>query len=176
MDMPDILAGVDHLVAQGYIDADRMAVTGGSYGGFMTTWIVGHDQRFAAAATQRGVYHLSSFFGTTDIPELIEGEFDAQPWDAYERLWKHSPLAAVKEIQTPLLILHSERDYRVPIPDAEQLYLMLRWLGREVAFVRYPREGHELSRSGEPRHRVDRLTRITDWFNRYCKEGETGGT
>jgi dipeptidyl aminopeptidase/acylaminoacyl peptidase len=176
MDMPDILAGVDHLVAQGYIDTDRMAVTGGSYGGFMTTWIVGHDQRFAAAATQRGVYHLTSFFGTTDIPELIEGEFDAQPWEAYERLWQRSPLAAVKEIQTPLLILHSERDYRVPIPDAEQLYLMLRWLGREVAFVRYPREGHELSRSGEPRHRVDRLTRIVEWFNRYCKGGESGGS
>jgi dipeptidyl aminopeptidase/acylaminoacyl peptidase len=168
-DMPDILSGVDHLVKQGYIDTDRMAVTGGSYGGFMTGWIVGHDQRFAAAVSQRGVYHLASFFGTSDIPELIEGEFDARPWDAYEVLWQHSPLSYVEAIHTPLLIIHSERDFRVPIPDAEHLFLMLRWLGRPVEFVRYPREGHELSRSGEPRHRVDRLQRILGWFDKYCK-------
>jgi dipeptidyl aminopeptidase/acylaminoacyl peptidase len=173
-DMPDILAGVDHVVSQGYIDTARMAVTGGSYGGFMTAWIVGHDQRFAAAVSQRGVYHLTSFFGTSDIPELIEWEFDAWPWQAYERLWQYSPLAYVEQIRTPLLILHSERDFRAPIPDAEHLFLMLRRLKREVEFVRYPREGHELSRSGEPRHRIDRLTRIIDWFDRYCQtEGHT---
>jgi dipeptidyl aminopeptidase/acylaminoacyl peptidase len=173
-DMPDILAGVDHVVSQGYIDAARMVVTGGSYGGFMTAWIVGHDQRFAAAVSQRGVYHLTNFFGTSDIPELIEGEFDAWPWEAYERLWQHSPLAYVNEIKTPLLIIHSEQDFRVPIPDAEHLFLMLRWLKREVEFVRYPREGHELSRSGEPRHRVDRLKRIIDWFDRYCGKDGNG--
>ncbi len=169
-DMPDILAGVDHVVSQGYIDTARMAVTGGSYGGFMTAWIVGHDQRFAAAVSQRGVYHLTSFFGTSDVPELIEWEFDARPWEAYEDLWRYSPLAYVNEIKTPLLIIHSERDFRAPIPDAEHLFVMLRRLKREVEFVRYPREGHELSRSGEPRHRVDRLNRIIDWFDRYCKD------
>jgi dipeptidyl aminopeptidase/acylaminoacyl peptidase len=168
-DMPDILAGVDYVVSQGYIDTARMAVTGGSYGGFMTGWIVGHDQRFAAAVSQRGVYHLTSFFGTSDIPELIEGEFDAWPWEAYERLWRHSPLAYVNGIKTPLLIIHSERDFRAPIPDAEHLFVMLRWLKREVEFVRYPREGHELSRSGKPRHRVDRLDRIIGWFDKYCQ-------
>ena len=135
----------------------------------MTAWIVGHDQRFAAAVSQRGVYHLTSFFGTSDIPELIEGEFDARPWEAYEFLWRHSPLAYVNEIRTPLLIMHSEQDFRAPIPDAEHLYVMLRWLERDVEFVRYPREGHELSRSGEPRHRVDRLDRIMGWFDKYCK-------
>ncbi|MCP4529659.1 MAG: S9 family peptidase, partial [Delftia sp.] len=165
-DMPDILAGVDHVVSQGYVDTARMTVSGGSYGGFMTAWIVGHDQRFAAAASQRGVYHLTAFFGSTDLPELIEDEFDARPWEAYERLWKHSPLAYVEEIQTPLLIIHSDRDFRAPIPDAEHLFLMLRRLKREVEFVRYPREGHELSRSGEPRHRIDRLTRIIEWFDK----------
>lgn len=168
-DMPDILAGVDYVSSQGFIDPARLAVTGGSYGGFMTAWIVGHDQRFAAAASQRGVYHLSSFFGTTDIPELIEWEFDGRPWESYERLWQHSPLAYVEQIKTPLLIIHSEQDFRVPIPDAEHLFLALRWLKREVEFVRYPREGHELSRSGEPRHRVDRLNRIIDWFDTYCQ-------
>jgi dipeptidyl aminopeptidase/acylaminoacyl peptidase len=168
-DMPDILAGVDYVANQGYVDTTHMAVTGGSYGGFMTAWIVGHDQRFAAAVSQRGVYHLTSFFGTSDIPELIEGEFDARPWEAYEFLWRHSPLAYVNEIRTPLLIMHSEQDFRAPIPDAEHLYVMLRWLERDVEFVRYPREGHELSRSGEPRHRVDRLDRIMGWFDKYCK-------
>jgi dipeptidyl aminopeptidase/acylaminoacyl peptidase len=167
-DMHDILSGVDHVVSQGYVDQTRMAVTGGSYGGFMTAWIVGHDQRFAAAVSQRGVYHLTSFFGTSDVPELIEDEFDARPWENYEQLWKHSPLAYVSEIKTPLLIIHSEQDFRAPIPDAEHLFVMLRRLKREVEFVRYPREGHELSRSGEPGHRVDRITRIIDWFNKHC--------
>jgi dipeptidyl aminopeptidase/acylaminoacyl peptidase len=168
-DMPDILAGVDHVVSKGFVDKARMVVTGGSYGGYMTAWIVGHDQRFAAAVSQRGVYHLTSFFGTSDIPELIEWEFDAGPWQAYERLWRYSPLAYINEITTPLLVLHSEQDFRAPIPDAEHLFVMLRWLKRDVEFVRYPREGHELSRSGEPRHRIDRLNRIMDWFDRYCK-------
>jgi dipeptidyl aminopeptidase/acylaminoacyl peptidase len=168
-DMPDILSGVDYVVQQGFIDTTRLAVTGGSYGGYMTAWIVGHDQRFAAAVSQRGVYHLTSFFGTSDIPELMEGEFDTQPWEDPEYLWRHSPLAYVNEIKTPLLIIHSEQDFRAPIPDAEHLYVMLQWLERDVEFVRYPREGHELSRSGEPRHRVDRLDRILAWFDKYCQ-------
>jgi dipeptidyl aminopeptidase/acylaminoacyl peptidase len=171
-DMGDILDGVDHIVSQGYIDTQRMVVTGGSYGGFMTAWIVGHDQRFAAAVSQRGVYHLISFFGTSDIPELIEWEFDARPWEAYSRYWRYSPLAYVSEIRTPLLIIHSDSDFRAPIPDAEHLFLMLRWQKREVEFVRYPREGHELSRSGEPQHRVDRLDRIINWFDKYCNEDQ----
>jgi dipeptidyl aminopeptidase/acylaminoacyl peptidase len=171
-DMPDILAGVDYVTSLGFIDSARMAVTGGSYGGFMTSWIIGHDQRFAAAVSQRGVYHLSAFFGYTDVPELIEGEFDGRPWESYEQLWQHSPLAYVEQIRTPLMIIHSEQDFRVPIPEAENLFLALRWLKREVEFVRYPREGHELSRSGEPRHRVDRLNRIIDWFDKNCQPNE----
>jgi dipeptidyl aminopeptidase/acylaminoacyl peptidase len=171
-DMPDILAGVDYVSGLGFIDSARMAVTGGSYGGFMTSWIVGHDQRFAAAVSQRGVYHLNAFFGYTDVPELIEGEFDGRPWESYEQLWQHSPLAYAEQIRTPLMIIHSEQDFRVPIPEAENLFLALRWLKREVEFVRYPREGHELSRSGEPRHRVDRLNRIIDWFDKNCQPNE----
>ncbi len=169
---PDILAGIDHVVSQGYVDPDRMCVTGGSYGGYMTTWLVGHDDRFAAAATQRGVYNLTSFYGTSDAFELIEVEFDGDPWSITDKLHHHSPLAYAPNIHTPLLILHSEQDYRVPISDAEQLFAVLRRLGREVQFVRYPREGHELSRSGEPKHRVDRLQRIVGWFDRYCKKSQ----
>ncbi len=170
-DAPDILAGIDALVAKGFIDPQKICVTGGSYGGFMTAWLVGHDDRFAAAVSQRGVYNLVSFYGVTDVPELIEWEFDGRPWEIHDRLWRHSPLAYAHRIQTPLLILHAERDFRVPIADAEQLYLYLRRLKREVAFVRYPRDGHELSRTGEPRHREDRLRRIVEWF-----EGHIGRT
>ncbi|KAA3643191.1 MAG: S9 family peptidase [Chloroflexi bacterium] len=168
-DMHDVLTGVDEVVNRGYIDTDRMAVTGGSYGGFMTTWILGHDQRFAAAVSQRGVYYLTSFYGTSDIPRLIEGEFGVMAIDDPEMMWKYSPLAYAREIHTPLMILHSELDFRVPIAEAEQLYTALKRLDREVQLVRYPREGHELSRSGEPLHRVDRLNRMVDWFDKYCK-------
>jgi len=168
-DMQDILAGVEAVVAEGYIDPKRMAVTGGSYGGFMTAWIIGHDQRFAAAVSQRGVYQLMSFYGTTDVPRLIEGEFDTMAFDDPDKMWKYSPYAYVRQMRTPLLLIHSENDFRVPISDAEQLFTALKKLRRTVEFVRYPREGHELSRSGEPKHRIDRLERMTAWFDRYCK-------
>ncbi len=167
-DYRDILAGVDEVVARGGIDTERICVTGGSYGGFMTTWLVGHDQRFRAAVAQRGVYHLMSFYGTSDAYELIENEFDGEPWQEIDKLWRHSPLAYAPNIHTPLLILHADLDYRAPISDAEQLFGMLRRLGRTVEFVRYPREGHELTRSGEPSHRVDHLQRILDWWARHA--------
>lgn len=168
-DMHDILSGVDAVVEQGYIDTDRMAVTGGSYGGYMTAWIIGHDNRFAAAVSQRGVYQLMSFYGTTDIPRFIEGEFDVMAFDDPDKMWKYSPFAYVRKMRTPLLIIHSDNDYRAPISDAEQMFTALKRLRRKVEFVRYPRDGHELSRSGEPKHRVDRLERMTAWFDKYCK-------
>jgi len=169
-DANDILSGIDAVVRRGYIDAKRIGVTGGSYGGFMTAWLIGHDQRFACAVSQRGVYHLTNFHGTTDEPEWAEIEFDGFPWRKPEHFWKYSPLAYVDNIRTPLLILHSENDFRVAVSEAEQLFTALRRLKRRVQFVRYPREGHELSRSGEPKHRVDRLTRIAGWFDRYLKK------
>jgi len=168
-DMADILSGVDAVVEEGYIDSKRMAVTGGSYGGFMTAWIVGHDQRFAAAVSQRGVYQLMSFYGTTDVPQLIEGEFNTMAFDDPEKMWKYSPFAYVREMRTPVLLIHSDQDYRVPISDAEQLFTALKKLNRRVEFVRNPREGHELSRSGEPMHRIDRLEKMTAWFDKFCK-------
>ncbi len=167
--MHDILAGVDAVVARGFIDPRRMAVTGGSYAGYMTAWVVGHDNRFACAWAQRGLYNLLSFFGTTDIPQLIEREFDMLPFDDVEKSWRQSPLAYVRNIRTPLAIEHQDQDYRCPVADAEQLYTALKRLRRTVVFYRYPREGHEMSRSGEPRHRVDRLHRMLEWFDKYCR-------
>ena len=168
-DLPDLVAGLEQVLAKGYVDAGRLVVTGGSYGGFMTAWIVGHEDRFKAAVAQRGVYDLISFYSTTDIPRFAEREFGCPPWEDPELMWKYSPLAYVENVRTPLLILHSENDYRAPIPAAEGLFVALRRLGREVEFVRYPRDGHELSRSGEPKHRVDRLQRMIAWFDRYVK-------
>ena len=164
----DIMAGVDHVLAGGQVDPDRLALCGGSYGGYMTAWLIGHSDRFCAAVAQRGVYNLLSFFGVTDIPQFLGDEFDAAPTQDAALLWRHSPLAYADDIQTPLLILHSENDFRVPISEAEQLYALIRLRGGEVSFVRYPRDGHELSRSGEPHHRVDRLQRTLAWFDRFC--------
>ncbi len=169
-DANDILAGIDAVTKFGYIDTQRIAVTGGSYGGFMTAWLIGHDQRFACAVSQRGVYDVAHLHGTTDITEWVEDNFDGFPWRNLETFWKHSPLEYADNIRTPLLILHSENDFRVPIGDAEQLFTALRRLKRTVQFVRYPREGHELSRSGEPKHRIDRLNRIVGWFDKYLKK------
>ena len=167
-DADDILAGVNGLIKRGYIDEDCLFITGGSYGGFMTAWIIGHDRRFRAAVSQRGVYELVGFYGLTDVPDFLEAEFETLPWKDVDVLWQHSPLAYVEQIETPLLILHSEQDYRVPIASGEMLYTALKRLRREVVLVRYPREGHELSRSGEPKHRIDRIRRIAEWFDQHA--------
>ncbi|HEX2621555.1 MAG TPA: S9 family peptidase, partial [Phototrophicaceae bacterium] len=165
----DIMAGVDALIAKGFVDTDRMSVSGGSYGGYMTTWIVSHTDRFKAAVTQRGVYNLLSFFGTTDIPTFVQNEFGVFPMEDAAFLWNQSPLAHAHKIKTPLLILHAENDYRVPISEAEQLFGYVRRMGVPTELVRFPRDGHELTRSGEPEHRVEHLKRILDWCDRYGK-------
>ncbi|WP_135807158.1 alpha/beta hydrolase family protein [Halorussus marinus] len=163
----DVLAGVDDVVDREYVDADDVFVTGGSYGGYMTTWLVGHTDRFSGAVSQRGVYDLNSFYGSTDAFKLIEWDFDATPWDDPEFLWENSPAAYADRVDTPTLLVHSDDDYRVPVSNAEMLYLMYKKNGVETRLVRYPREGHELSRSGEPGHVVDRLERIVRWFDGY---------
>lgn len=166
---PDIMTGVDALLEKGFVDEQRMAVTGGSYGGYMTAWIVSHTNRFAAAVSQRGVYNLLSFYGVTDIPWFIRDLFDTTPTQDAMFLWKHSPMAYADKIKTPLLILHNENDFRVPISDGEQLFANVKLNGGEVQFVRFPREGHEMSRSGEPKHRASRLRHMVGWFDKYCK-------
>lgn len=170
-DQPDFEAGIDAVLAKGLpIDPARIGVTGGSYGGFMTTWLIGHSTRFAAAVSARGVYNLITEHSMSDAYELVEYSFDMTPWHDADKLWQASPIAAVADMHAPLLILHSELDFRVPIGEAEQLYTMLRRLGRTVEFIRYPREGHELTRSGEPTHQIDHMRRTIDWFVRYLQK------
>ncbi|NWG16797.1 MAG: S9 family peptidase [Chloroflexi bacterium] len=166
----DLMAGLDVLLEKGFVDPARMAITGGSYGGYMVAWIVGHTDRFRAAVAQRGVYNLLSFTGTTDIFSFIGTEYGMEMWDDPMFLWQQSPLAHAHKIKTPLLLLHSENDFRVPISEGEQLFAYVHRSGGTVELVRFPREGHELSRSGEPEHRISRLEHMVNWFDRY-----TGG-
>jgi dipeptidyl aminopeptidase/acylaminoacyl peptidase len=166
-DSLDILAGADLVVERGLADPKKLYLTGGSFGGFMTAWLVTHDNRFKAAVAQRGVYNFISMYGASDANTLVEWEFDTLPWENTQLLWDHSPLKYVQNVTTPVMIIHAEQDYRVGISQAEEFYVALRRLGKEAEIVRYPREGHELSRSGEPKHRVDRINRIIEWFDRH---------
>lgn len=173
-DLEDQMKAVDHLVAQGYVDETRLGVTGGSYGGFMTNWIVGHTDRFKAAATQRSVVNLYSFYGSSDYGYDFEWEFFGRPWADEEtalRYLRMSPLHYVQNIKTPLLIVHSEEDHRCPVSQAEELFTALKILKREVEFVRFEGESHGLSRGGRPQNRLERLKRIGDWFDRYLEPG-----
>ncbi|BCX05624.1 MAG: peptidase S9 [Candidatus Roseilinea sp.] len=168
--MRDVLRGVDLVAGRDYIDAERMCLTGGSYAGYLTAWIIGRDHRFAAACAQRGVYNLVSMRNTTDIPFFNDREMGGiTPWDDVQALWDKSPISLVPNMRTPLLIEHSEQDYRVPIEQAEQLFQAMRLQKKTVELVRWPREGHELSRNGEPKHRVERIQRILRWFNTYAR-------
>ena len=171
-DMPDIMTGMDTVISmEKSVDPERLAVTGGSYGGFLTGWIVTHTNRFKAAVSQRGVYDELNMFGSGDIPESVEWYHGGIPREeTLKELWEYSPAAHAKNVTTPLMILHSELDYRVPISQAETFFAALRRHGnRDAVMVRFPREGHELSRSGEPRHRVERLYKIVDWFDTHIQ-------
>ena len=168
-DYVDLMAGVDQALGLGWVDPGRLYVTGGSYGGFMTNWIVGHTTRFRAAATQRSISNNVSAFGTSDIGwHFWEHEMgDATPWRDGHKLVERSPLTYVTEIRTPLLILHAENDLRCPIEQAEQLFVALKVLGREATFVRFPGDTHDLTRGGKPKNRIEHCRRIADWFDAH---------
>ncbi len=165
-DYEDIMRGLDAALERyPFLDRDRLGVAGGSYGGYMTNWVVGHTDRFKAAVTMRSIANHLSQWGTSDLA-FMKGfwEFPGDPWEKPTWYWERSPLAYVTRITTPLLILHSEQDYRCPVGEAEQLFVALRKLGREVTLVRFPNESHDLSRNGQPTHRVERLRWIVRWF------------
>ena len=152
------------------IDASKVGVTGGSYGGFMTNWIVGHTDRFACAATQRSISNWISFYGTSDIGMFFtEDQIHGNIFDSVEKLWEHSPLKYVKNVVTPTLFIHSDEDFRCPMEQATQFYTAMVDRGVEARFVMFHGENHELSRSGKPKHRVRRLEEITNWMELYLK-------
>ena len=172
----DVLAGVDALVADGLADPERLGVTGGSYGGYLTNWIVGHDRRFRAAITCRSVVDLTSQMLSGDIggAEFGRLEFGAASWEDPTFYREHSPLTYAPEVRTPLLIQHSEQDLRCTITQAEELFSVLRIHGRPVRLMRVPGESHELTRSGTPFRRTENLVQIRDWFRHYLVDGKRG--
>lgn len=169
-DARDVLAMVDHARAR-HRDPDApVHLTGGSYGGFMTNWLVTQTDRFRSAVTQRSICNWLSMYGASDIGYwFTEREVLGNPWDQTDKLWDHSPLKYVANVTTPTLVIHSEQDHRCPIEQGEQLYVALKRIGKaDTAFLRFPEEGHELSRSGRPDRRMMRLDAILDWFERHA--------
>jgi dipeptidyl aminopeptidase/acylaminoacyl peptidase len=175
VDADDLMAVVDEAVKRfDFIDPDRIGVMGGSYGGYMTSWLVGHTDRFRCGISERAVNDMASEDGTCDFAGFFRGIVGAHAWEQPEAYRQISPLTYADRITTPLLIIHSEDDLRCPISQAEQLFTMLRSLGREVEFVRFPAEGHELSRSGSPTHRAMRFQIVLDWLGRHLEPEGAG--
>lgn len=176
VDFGDVIAGLDEALRRcHFIDPERLGVIGGSYGGYLTSWIAGHSTRFKAACSERALNSFGSFFGTSDIgPWFAANESGALPWEDRQWYLEHSPLTYAQDITTPLLIIHSENDLRCPMEQAEQLYMALKRLRRDVLFIRFPDETHELTRSGRPRHRLERFRHILEWFGRHLQGGTAG--
>jgi acylaminoacyl-peptidase len=172
--MRDVLAGIDSLIADGLADPERLGVTGGSYGGYLTNWIVSHDDRFAAAMTCRSVSDMWTLMLTGDISQGFWSryEFKVEPWDDPAYFREISPIAYADRIRTPLLIQHSEKDIRTTVAQAEALFTVLRSKKRPVRLLRVPEETHELTRSGTPFRRVENLNVVRDWFSHFLVAGK----
>ena len=169
-DYKNIMDFVDNVLkTHKSIDTRRVCVTGGSYGGFMTNWIVGHTDRFKAAATQRSICNWISFIGTSDIGLYFTKDQCDSDLHNLEKLWDHSPLKYVDNVKTPLLFIHSDEDYRCPLEQGTQYFSAIRDNGIDTKMVVFHGENHELSRSGKPKHRIKRLTEITNWFDKYTR-------
>lgn len=173
-DFHDLMAGLDYvLMKNSWLNEQRMGVTGGSYGGFMTNWIITQTDRFKAAVPMRSLSNLISFYGTSLYQLLIEVEFGGLPWDNYALLWHWSPLSHVKNVSTPTLFIHGEADNDVPITQAEEMFIALKKQGVNTVLVRYPDEGHAIS---QPQHVEDMYRRMLNWFDYYIKEIPPGPT
>ena len=165
----DVLAVADAVLLEEWVDPDQIVITGGSYGGYLTAWIVAQDHRFKAAVAQRGVYDFNTFFGEGREWRLVEQHMGGWPWQpaAQPVLKRESPFMLVNRIRTPLLIMHADGDYRAGVIQSQMLYRALKVLGRDVEYVRYPNANHFLSYSGDPHQRMDRLNRIIEFFERW---------
>lgn len=170
-DYEDLMKAVDIAIERDDVDPDRLGVTGGSYGGFMTAWITTKTDRFKAAQTDRMIVNWISWYGTSDAQGLTEFEFYGKPWENLALYEELSPMRYVDQVTTPTLIVQSEEDHRTPMADAEQWFMALHKQGVPVEFMRYPRSTHDLSRTGEPWLLVDRLGRLRQWFGYWLAEG-----
>ena len=176
-DYLDILAAVDEVCSRPYIDADRLGVTGYSYGGFMSAWIIGHENRFKAAVVGAPCINLSSLYGTSDIGVSFgDVQWGGTRADAVEAFLERSPLTYAPNVETPVLLLHGEDDFRCPISQSEEYFVTLRRLGKEVEMVRFPGSPHSFLRAGHPRLREEYLQRMLAWFDRYVGAHEPAAT
>lgn len=167
-DWQDIQAAADYAASLACVDADRMAIMGGSYGGYMSAWAVGHTDRFRCAVIDRLVGNLHSMAGTCDFPWLPDLGWKGNTWDSVDEMWNRSPLKYAGRINTPVLIIHSDGDLRCPVSQAEELFAALRVQRKPVEFVRYPAESsHGMSRNGPPDLRLDRLRRNLAFLQRH---------
>jgi len=173
-DYKDLMAGVDEILKRGYIDPARMGVTGGSGGGVLTNWIVGHTNRFAAAVSQRSIADWSGFWYSADFTLFNPTWFSGAPWENPKQFTDLSPITYVANVQTPLMLIEGESDMRTPPAlGGEQMFRALKYLHKPTVMVRFPDETHELSRSGKPWHRVERLRHIVGWFDKYLDKVPT---
>jgi len=170
-DYEDLMKFTDLMVRKPYIDKDRMGVTGGSYGGYMTNWIIGHTNRFKAAVTQRSVSNLISMWGSSDFNWIFQEAFgNKPPWENLANYWKQSPMKYIGNAVTPTLVIHNEADHRCQIEQGEQVFIALKTLGVDTEFLRFPDEPHGLSRGGRTDRRIERLNAISGWFDKYLKK------
>jgi dipeptidyl aminopeptidase/acylaminoacyl peptidase len=167
-DYRDLMAGVDELLKRGYVDKNKLAVTGGSGGGVLTDWTITHTDRFAAAVSQRDISNWASWWYTADFTLFQPSWFKAPPFEDLQDYNNRSAITFVKNIHTPVLFVLGESDYRTPQDSGgEQLFRALKYLKRSTAMAVFPRETHELSRSGEPWHRIERLEYLVGWFDKW---------
>ena len=172
VDEADVTAALDAALDRfPRLDGGRVGIMGGSYGGFLTAWLIARQDRYASAVVERALLNWPSFGGTSDIGATFGRMYlGADLPDGQARLWEASPLSLAHQIVTPTLIVHSENDFRCPIEQAEQLFMVLKKQGVEAEFLRFPGEGHELSRSGKPKHRLERFEAILEWHQRHVAD------
>jgi dipeptidyl aminopeptidase/acylaminoacyl peptidase len=167
-DFKDLMAGVDELISRGWVDPEKLGVTGGSGGGVLTNWAIGHTDRFKAAVSQRSIADWAGFWYTADFSQFTSFWFRGAPWEQEADFKARSPITYIQNVHTPLMLIEGESDFRTPPADGgEQMFRALKYLKRTVVMVRFPGESHELSRSGKPVHRVERLENIVAWFDKY---------
>lgn len=173
IDYDDIMEFTDYIVKNyKFIDENRIGVTGGSYGGWMVNWIIGHTNRFKCAVSQRSISNWISMFGISDIGYYFtEDQNDIpNPWDDFNSIWNFSPIKYADKVKTPTLFIHSREDYRCPEAEGIQMFTALKYFGIESRICLFKGENHELSRGGKPKHRIRRLKEMTDWFDKYLKK------
>lgn len=172
-DYADLMCWADLVEKKPFVDPEKMGVTGGSYGGYMTVWIIGHTNRFQAAVTQRCVSNLTSMWGSSDMSWATQGmvgiEETKPPYEDLENYWVHSPIAYMSHAITPTMVVHSENDFRCPIEQGEQVFIALQYQNVPSEMVRFPNESHGLSRGGRTDRRIARLNHFLRWFNKFLK-------